>query len=65
MNIYQIREQVRQRTNLTMDKHELKEFTDYCLNRQDVLDDYIDQFFSDMYENYRCDRYVLDGEYEG
>jgi len=51
----EFREECRQRVNPLMDRGEMKEFADYVANRQYILDDYIQTFFEDMYQNFRED----------
>lgn len=55
MELMEFREALRQRVNPSMEKSEMKEFADYVLQREDVLDDYIQMFYADMYQNFRED----------
>lgn len=55
MEFLQFSNELRQRVNIAMDKAELKEFTYYVLEREKVLDDYIQMFYDDMYTNFRED----------
>lgn len=55
MELMEFREALRQRVNPLMELSELKEFTDYVLQREKVLDDYIQMFYNDMYQNFRED----------
>lgn len=49
------RQECRQRVNPAMDRSEQKEFTDYVISRQNVLEDAIQQAYQDLYQNFRED----------
>lgn len=38
-----------------MDRSEQKEFADYVMMRQDVIHEYVQQAFIDLYENFKVD----------
>ena len=51
-----LRDALRQTVNPTMDRREQKDFTDYVMEREFVVSDYIDQAYRDLYENFLQDR---------
>ena len=51
-----LRQECRYRVNPAMDRSELKAFTDYVVDRQNVLADAIQQAYLDLYQNFREDR---------
>lgn len=50
-----LRQECRYRVNINMERPEQKEFADYVMERQHVFDDYIQQAWRDLYENFRED----------
>lgn len=50
-----LRQECRYRVNINMERSEQKEFADYVMERQHVFDDYIQQAWRDLYENFRED----------
>jgi hypothetical protein len=50
-----LRQLCRYRVNPYMERSEQKEFADYVMERQHVFDDYIQQAWRDLYENFRQD----------
>lgn len=50
-----LRQECRYRVNPAMDRSELKEFTDYVVDRHNVLEDAIQQAYLDLYQNFRED----------
>jgi len=50
-----LRQECRYRVNPEMDRSELKEFTDYVVDRHNVLTDAIQQAYLDLYQNFRED----------
>lgn len=51
-----LRRECRYRVNLDMERSEQKEFADYVRDRQHVFDDYIQEAWLDLYENFLQDR---------
>jgi len=51
-----LRDALRQTVNPTMDRREQKDFTDYVMEREFVVSDYVDQAYRDLYENFLQDR---------
>lgn len=51
-----LRQECRYRVNPAMERSELKEFTDYVVDRHNVLEDAIQQAYRDLYQNFREDR---------
>ena len=50
-----LRNECKYRVNAEMDRSEQKEFADYVMMRQDVIADYVQQAFIDLYENFKVD----------
>ena len=51
-----LRDTLRQAVNPTMDRREQKDFTDYVMERELVVQDYINQAYQDLYQNFLQDR---------
>lgn len=51
-----LRDALRQTVNPTMDRREQKDFTDYVMEREFVVSDYVDQAYRDLYQNFLQDR---------
>jgi len=51
-----LRQECRYRVNINMERSEQKEFADYVMERQHVFDDYVQQAWRDLYENFLQDR---------
>ena len=56
MQLEAFREDLRQRVDPSMDRSELKEFADYVLLRDHILEDNYQMLILDMYDNYLEDR---------
>tara|TARA_R100001510_G_scaffold1214_1_gene955 strand:- start:558 stop:743 length:186 start_codon:yes stop_codon:yes gene_type:complete len=50
-----LRQECRDRVNPYMERAEQKEFADYVMERQHVFEDYMQQAWRDLYENFRQD----------
>ena len=50
-----LRQECRYRVNPYMERSEQKEFADYVMDRQHVFDDYMQQAWLDLYQNFRED----------
>tara|TARA_R100001086_G_C11678660_1_gene215038 strand:+ start:228 stop:416 length:189 start_codon:yes stop_codon:yes gene_type:complete len=51
-----LRDTLRQTVNPAMDRREQKDFTDYVMERELVVQDYINQAYQDLYQNFLQDR---------
>lgn len=51
-----LRDTLRQTVNPTMDRREQKDFTDYVMDREAVVQDYVNQAYRDLYQNFLEDR---------
>ena len=51
-----LRDTLRQAVNPTMDRREQKDLTDYVMERELVVQDYINQAYQDLYQNFLQDR---------
>ena len=51
-----LRDTLRQTVNPVMDRREQKDFTDYVMERELVVQDYINQAYQDLYQNFLQDR---------
>jgi len=51
-----LRDALRQTVNPTMDRREQKDFTDYVMEREFVVSDYVNQAYHDLYQNFLQDR---------
>ena len=50
------REALRLYVNVGMERSELKEFADYVVQREHVVDEYLRQCYQDLYQNFREER---------
>ena len=51
-----LRDTLRQAVNPSMDRREQKDFTDYVMAREFVVQDYVNQAYHDLYQNFLQDR---------
>ena len=51
-----LRDTLRQTVNPAMDRREQKDFTDYVMAREAVVQDYVNQAYHDLYQNFLQDR---------
>ena len=51
-----LRDTLRQAVNPSMDRREQKDFTDYVMEREYVVQDYVNQAYQDLYQNFLEDR---------
>jgi len=51
-----LRDTLRQAVNPSMDRREQKDFTDYVMAREAVVQDYVNQAYQDLYQNFLQDR---------
>ena len=51
-----LRDKLRQTVNPAMDRREQKDFTDYVMERELVVQDYVNQAYQDLYQNFLQDR---------
>lgn len=51
-----LRDTLRQAVNPSMDRREQKDFTDYVMAREAVVQDYVNQAYHDLYQNFLQDR---------
>ena len=51
-----LRDTLRQTVNPAMDRQGTKDFTDYVMERELVVQDYINQAYQDLYQNFLQDR---------
>ena len=51
-----LRDTLRQAVNPSMDRREQKDFTDYVMAREAVVQDYVNQAYQDLYQNFLEDR---------
>lgn len=51
-----LRDTLRQAVNPSMDRREQKDFTDYVMAREYVVQDYVNQAYHDLYQNFLQDR---------
>ena len=50
-----LRQECKYRVNPYMDRSQQKEFAQYVMDRQHVFDDYMQQAWRDLYQNFRED----------
>lgn len=56
MPLERLRQECRFRVNISMDRREQKDFADYVMERQYVFDEYMQQAWMDLYQNFLEDR---------
>ena len=56
LELEMLRDTLRQTVNPAMDRREQKDFTDYVMERELVVQDYINQAYQDLYQNFLQDR---------